>query len=65
MEKMTDKLKGGESKEGENKGSGEAKKEHEGLGERVKEDMHKMHEYDLKEEQKEASDDIWGGGGLK
>lgn len=62
---MKDKLKGGERKEGENTDSGEAKKEHEGLGKRVEEDLHKMHEYDLKEEQKEAKDDIWGGEGPK
>ena len=66
MEKMKDKLHhGSESKKGESNGSGgtgEVKKEHHGLGETVKEDLHKFHEYNLKEEKKEANDDIWGRG---
>ena len=63
---MKDKLhKGGESNDGESKGShktGEATKEHEGVGKKVKEDLHKIHEYNLKEEKKEANDEIWGEG---
>lgn len=64
MDKVKDKLKGGESRD-DNKTSdvaGDSNKHPEGFGERLKEDEHKFHEYNLKEEKMEADDNIWGQG---
>jgi hypothetical protein len=63
LDKMKDKLgKGGENKKSDSKEAGEAKKHHEGLGKKLEGDMHKFEEYSRREEQKEASDQIWGQG---
>jgi hypothetical protein len=61
MEKIKDKLHKGDANKGESKPSDGSKK-HETLGERLKEDEHKYHEYALKEEKMEADDNIWGEG---